>query len=101
MEFTVTTTGPGPEGAANGTRATIPELLQLVIEVAWILLKVSVLVPWLAPKLEPTTVTLIPVAPNPGDTPETTGLVPIVTEALSKVAVASIVLSWLQTTSPM
>ena len=45
LDPTVTTTGPVPGGAVVGTSATICKLLQLVIEVAAVLLKVTVLAP--------------------------------------------------------
>jgi len=45
LEPTVTTTGPVPGGAAVGTSATICELVQLLTDVAAVLLKLTVLVP--------------------------------------------------------
>jgi hypothetical protein len=89
IEFTVTVTGPGPAGAVFGTAATICVLLQLVTEVACAPLKLTVLVPCVAPKFEPAIVTDVPVPPRFGDTPVTKGVVPTVTDMLSKVPVAS------------
>jgi hypothetical protein len=101
IEFTVTVTGPGPVTALLGTRATICVLFQLVIEVATPPLNPIVLVPWVVPKLDPVTVTDVPTDPTVGDRPVTKGVVPKVIDTLSKVAVASFVLSWLLTPRPM
>jgi hypothetical protein len=49
-----------------GTVATIPVALQLVTEAA-VPLNVTVLVPWLAPKLLPMIVTAVPTGPEVGD----------------------------------
>ena len=62
--FTVTTTLPVV--APAGTGATIDVALQLV-GVAATPLKVTVLVPWLAPKFAPVIVTEIPTAPDVGE----------------------------------
>src|SRR5271157_1369513 len=86
MEFTVTTTGPTPPGAFAGTLATIWVFVQLAIDVATAPLKLTV--PGDVPKLEPVIVTCVPSGPNVGDSPETYGVVPIVSDTLSKVAVA-------------
>jgi hypothetical protein len=59
----VTTTGP--EVAPSGTGATILLALQLV-GVAMAPLKVTVLDPWVAPKLEPEIVTDVPMGPDIG-----------------------------------
>jgi|SRR6266566_27420 len=101
VEFTVTVTGPTPCVAVLGTRATICVLLQLVMEMATPPLMVIVLLPCEAPKLEPATVTDVPVGPRIGDTPVTNGVVPIVTETLSNVAVPSMVVDPLLTPIPM
>jgi hypothetical protein len=85
-EFTVAFTGPLV--APLGTAATIWLLLQLVTEDAATPLKVTVLLPWVAPKFDPEIVTDEPIPPSTGETPVTNGLVPIVTDTLSKVAVA-------------
>src|ERR1700730_13850784 len=90
LEPTVTTTGPVPEGAALGTLAIICVLLQLMIDVAVTPLNVSVLVPCVVPKPEPEIVTELPTAPRAGDVPVTTGVVPIVSETLSNVAVSNV-----------
>ena len=42
------------------------------------------------PKFEPVTVTDVPVPPKFGETPVTNGVVPTVTDTLSKVAVARV-----------
>ncbi len=88
MEFTVTVTRPDPDGAVLGTTATICVLLQLVMEVACAPLKLTVLFPCVAPKPDPVIVTDVPSPPNSGDTPVTNGVVPMVTDTLSNVAVA-------------
>ena len=62
---TLTTTFPVL--APAGTRATIDVELQLVIEVAAVPLKVTVLVPCVAPKLEPLIVTELPTGPEVGE----------------------------------
>lgn len=67
-ELTVTTTGPASAGTADGTVATICELLQLVT-VAVAPLKVTVLLPWVAPKFDPATVTDVPTPPIVGEIP--------------------------------
>src|SRR5207253_9763358 len=79
MEFTVTTTGLVPDAAVVGTRAMICVSLQLVIDVANAPLKLTVLVPCVAPKLEPVTVTDVPTVPRVGDRPATKGVVPSLT----------------------
>lgn len=89
MEFTVTVTGPVPDAAVVGTRATICVLLQLVMDVATAPLKLTVLVPCVAPKLEPVIVTEVLTDPRVGDRPVTKGVVPRVIDTLSKVPVAS------------
>ena len=89
MEFTVTTTGLVPDAAVVGTRAMICVSLQLVMDVANAPLKLTVLVPCVAPKLEPVTVTDVPTVPRVGDRPATKGVVPRVIDTLSKVPVAS------------
>src|SRR5712692_37032 len=62
---TVTTTFPVL--APAGTRATMDVALQLVIEVAVVPLKVTVLVPCVAPKLKPVIVTEVPTGPEVGE----------------------------------
>jgi hypothetical protein len=64
IPLTVTTTLP--EVAPVGTGATIEVALQLV-GVAAVLLKVTVLVPWVAPKFVPVMVTEVPTGPEVGD----------------------------------
>ena len=61
---TVTTTGP--VAAPDGAGATILLSFQL-LGVAVTPLKVTVLVPWVAPKLEPLMVTKVPIDPEAGD----------------------------------
>jgi hypothetical protein len=63
---TVTTTFPVV--APLGTGTTIEVALQLV-GVAVVPLKLTVLVPWLAPKFEPLIVTDVPIAPEDGERP--------------------------------
>ena len=70
--LTVTTTFPAPVLVPVGTGATIEVALQLV-GVAVVPLKVSVLDPWLAPKLVPEIVTTVPTAPVVGDKPVMVG----------------------------
>src|SRR5437660_1591310 len=67
---TLTTTVP--VAAPFGTGATILVALQLV-GVAATPLKVTVLVPWVAPKLAPVMVTEVPTAPAMGDRPVMVG----------------------------
>src|SRR5712691_5318611 len=98
-EFTVTVTFPVV--ALFGAIATICALLQLVIEVAGAPLKLTVLVPWVAPKLEPVIVTDVPTPPRLGDKPVTKGVDPMVTDTLSKVAVARLEVVSLLAASPM
>ncbi len=86
IEFTITVTGPVPFGAVLGTKATICEVLQLVIDVAKVPLNLTVLVPWAVPKFDPVMVTDVPMVPTIGVTPETNGVVPAATATLSKVA---------------
>lgn len=59
--LTVTTTLPVV--APDGTVATMDVSLQLVMEVAGVPLKATVLVPWVAPKFVPEIVTNAPTAP--------------------------------------
>ena len=70
--LTVTTTFPAPVLVPVGTGATIEVALQL-LGVAVVPLKVSVLDPWLAPKLVPEIVTTVPTAPVVGDKPVIVG----------------------------
>src|ERR1700687_3471837 len=100
MEFTVTVTGPEPGRAVLGTVATICVLLQLVTEAACTPLKLTVLLPCVAPKFDPVIVTTVPIPPKFGDTPVTKGEVPTLTATLSKVAVASAVVLLLLTAKP-
>ena len=79
MEFTVTTTGLVPDAAVVGTRAMICVSLQLVMDVANAPLKLTVLVPCVAPKLEPVIITDVPTVPRVGDRPATKGVVPSLT----------------------
>jgi len=81
--------------------ATICVLLQLVIVVAFVPLKLTVLVPWEEPKLEPAIVTDAPAPPRLGEMPVTNGVEPTVTETLSKVAVAELVVLPLVTANPI
>ena len=78
-----------PGTRTGGTTATICVSLQLVIDDAAVPLKLQVLVPCVAPKWDPVTVTVAPILPNTGSSPVTNGVVPIVTDTLSKVAVAA------------
>ena len=76
---TVTTTGPVV--APAGTGATMLVALQL-LGLAVVLLKVTVLVPWVAPKLEPLIVTEKPTGPDAGNSlvmvaPPETMMVPV------------------------
>jgi hypothetical protein len=100
IEFTVAVTSPGPDGAVPGTVATICELLQLVIEVASTPLKLTVLLPCVAPKFEPVMVTLVLIGPRTGETPVTNGEVPTLKETWSNVAVARAEVVPLATPSP-
>ena len=88
-EFAVTVTGPVPFGAELGTTAIICELLQLVTDAADAPLKLTMLVPWVAPKFDPVMVTEAPRVPTIGDTLETNGVVPTFTDTLSKGAAAT------------
>ena len=63
--LTVTTTLPVV--AAAGTAATMEPSFQLVVAVASAPLKVTVLPPWLAPKLAPEMVRVVPDTPEVGD----------------------------------
>jgi len=99
IEFTVTVTGPAPEGTAAGTTATICELVQLVTD-AVAPLKVIVLPPWLAPKFDPAIVIEDPTPPKLGDTPLIYGVVPTVIETLSNLPVVVLDEDPLSTTSP-
>ncbi len=65
MPFEVTTTFPVV--APVGTTATIEVALQLVIDVAVVPLKVTVLVPCVEPKLVPEMVTELPTGPEVGE----------------------------------
>src|ERR1700730_3423249 len=83
----------GPVEAVLGTAATICVALQLVIDVAAEPLKRIELLPCVAPKFDPVTVTEAPIPPDVGEMPVIVGMgygVPVVTETLSKVAVASV-----------
>ncbi len=62
---TVTTTGTAPSGTPLGTLATMLVLLHEPI-VALMPPKVTVLVPWVAPKFEPAMVTEKPIGPDAG-----------------------------------
>jgi hypothetical protein len=64
---TVTTTFPVV--APEGTCTAIDESLQLATEAAAMPLNITVLEPWLDPKLDPEIVTRVPTAPDEGDTP--------------------------------
>ena len=59
--------------APAGTKTTIDVALQLLIDVAAVPLNVTVLVPCVAPKLEPLIVTEAPAGPEPGETLLITG----------------------------
>jgi len=97
IELTVTLTGPVPDGTVAGTVATICELLQLVT-VAAAPLKVIVLLPCVAPKLDPAMVTVVPTPPKLGDKPLKYGVVPTVMDTLSNFPVSMPV--WLSTANP-
>jgi hypothetical protein len=64
VPFTVTITFPVL--APNGTSATTFVSLQLLIVVAWIPLKLTVLLPWVAPKLKPEMFTIVLMGPALG-----------------------------------
>jgi hypothetical protein len=76
---TVTTTGPVLAPAGTGT--TMLVALQLV-GVAAVPLKVTVLVPCVAPKLEPLIVTDVPIGPDVGERLVMVGAEPTVNELL-------------------
>jgi len=84
-----TVTVTSPEVAALGTLATIWLVPQLVMDVACVPLKETVLVPWLVPKLDPTIVTDVPLPPKLGEIPVTIGVGPRTTETLLKVPVVN------------
>src|SRR5579871_1918910 len=86
----LTTTVTGPEVAPAGTVVTIWVSLQLLIDVAAAPLKFSVLEPCVVPKFEPVMVTVVPSGPVLGVTPLKMGVVPEMTETLSKVIVAEL-----------
>ena len=73
-EMPFTTTAIAPVVAPLGTSATIWVSLQLLIVFAAVPLKLSVLVPWVAPKFVPVTVTDVPARPEAGEKPVTLGL---------------------------
>src|SRR5271157_5642172 len=98
MELTTTVTGP--DVALEGTTATIWLFVQLVIEVAGMPLKFIVLAPCKPPKLEPVIVTEVPIPPEEGEIPEIIGMVPDVTETLSKVADVKLDVFWLDAPRP-
>src|SRR6266481_9732666 len=100
VEPTVTVTGPVPGVAVFGTFATTCVLLQLALAVATPPLKLTALLPCVAPKLEPVMVTAVPTAPKLGDTPVTNGVVPTLRVTLSNVAVVRVELLSLLTTKP-
>jgi hypothetical protein len=100
IEFTVTVTGPVPDGAVLGTVARIWLLLQLVTDVACVPLKLTVLVPRVAPKFDPVIVTVVPIPPELGDTPVTKGEAPKLPDKLSNVAVARAEVEPLVTAKP-
>ena len=56
------------------------------MELATAPLNLTVLAPCELPKFEPLIVTDVPMVPNVGVTPETSGIVPLVMDTLSKVA---------------
>jgi hypothetical protein len=97
----VTTTGPAPAGMVLGTTATIEVLLQLVIDDGAIPLKVTVLVPCVAPKSVPVIVTLVPTLPEFGERLITLGIEPEVIDTLSKVPVAKVEPLTLATARPI
>jgi hypothetical protein len=72
-----------------------------VIDDAEAPLNFNVLVPWLLPKFDPTTVTVVPTGPKSGETPVTKGVVPMLTDTLSKVAAAKVVVLPLLAAKPM
>jgi len=71
---TVTTTLP--EVAPVGTLITMEDADQVVAVPAGVLLKVTVLVPWVDPKFAPLMVTLVPTAPEFGDRAVIAGALP-------------------------
>jgi len=71
-EFTTTTTGPVV--TLLGDTAVIDVLLQDVIEAAGTPLKVTVLLPWVSPKLPPEMLVDAPVTPEFGFTIEIVGV---------------------------
>jgi len=64
--LTETTTGPAPVGVPAGTVVPMLVLLQL-LGVAVVPLNVTVLLPCVAPKLDPEIVTWVPMAPEFGE----------------------------------
>ena len=71
--FPSTVTITFPVVAPLGTDATIEAALQLVMVVAAVPLKVTLLLPWVAPKFNPLIVTEVPVGPAEGDRLEMLG----------------------------
>jgi hypothetical protein len=69
--LTVTTTFPVV--APLGTAAVMLAALQLEALPALVPLKLTVLLPWLVPKLLPVMVTAVPTGPEVGDSPEMLG----------------------------
>jgi hypothetical protein len=67
----------GPVVAPVGTATMMAVLLQLV-GVASVPLKLTVLLPWVAPKLIPLMVTDVPTGPELGDKPLTSGPFPAI-----------------------
>jgi len=76
------------------------DILELPSTVAAAPLNVIVLVPCVAPKFDPAIVTVVPTPPKLGANPLIYGVVPTVTETLSNVAVALLVVDPLPTANP-
>src|SRR5205807_10031308 len=79
---TVTTTFPVVAPLGTGTAMLVPDVLQLV-GVPTVPLKVTVLEPWLAPKLVPVIVTEVPIPPDVGLRLVMLGVVPPPVAALN------------------
>jgi hypothetical protein len=68
----LTVTENGSEVEPAGTTATMLLSLQL-ITVQFVPLSVTVLLPWVAPKLAPEIITFVPIGPDVGDIPAIVG----------------------------
>src|SRR5579884_1699371 len=95
---TVTTTGPVL--APLGTATEMPVSLH-ALATAGTPLNVTVLVPWVAPKLRPAIVTLVPTGPDPGDRFAMIGEFVTVKELLLPLATPSTVTTTLPVVAPL